>query len=470
MDSEIALKIEVIQRIGASLHTEDTSAIYFLRRVFGHQVEEVKDAVAEALVALWHPEFKQALRDVAVFVEERERHSEEMSAPPCASFFLQALGNSETYIWRCVDCALAKIGSPVVPDLLKALMHGEDNVRRGAASALGRIGDPVAIPALVSLLRDRKVWVQDCAVHALTRYGSPAVPAVIEELRDERSRLAAVKALGGIGDASAAPALLQAMQTANPERTWEYWKAFQKIGQGARPVLLEALQDPYEFRRASAVEALSAIALETDVPLFLEALRDTGTFGRVRDKAADALGLLKDASAVPALREACRDRHAAVRERALSALGTCGGMEILPDVIERLGDPNFRVQQIASMIFVSRGSASIPLLEQALVHSTENVRITAASTLQEIQEDGDLPLRILRLPDVEPAEKAAALKALEKAHHPLPTAVTFCRDLATNSDPELRQAAESVLSCLEKEITAPKPPSTRRFFGWKLKR
>ena len=109
-------------------------------------------------------------------------------------------------------------------------------------------------------------------------------------------------------------------------------------------------------------------------------------------------------------------------------------------------------------------------LSMALPLVTRRRAFSAASTLQEIQEDADLPLRILRLPDVEPAEKAAALKALEKAHHPLPTAVTFCRDLATNSDPELRQAAESVLSCLEKEITAPKPPSTRRFFGWKLKR
>jgi len=321
MDSEIALKIEVIQRIGASLHTEDTSAIYFLHRVFGHQVEEVKDAVAEALVALWHPEFKQALRDVAVFVEERERHSEEMSAPPCASFFLQALGNSETYIWRCVDCALAKIGSPVVPDLLEALMHGEDNVRRGAASALGRIGDPVAIPALVSLLRDRKVWVRDCAVHALTRYGSSVVPAVMEELRDERSRSAAIETLGKIGDASAVPVLLEYMQSPAPKRAGNYGMAFKEIGQEARPHLLEALRDPF-----------------------------------------------------------------------------------------------------------------------------------------------------LCLPDVEATEKAAALKALEKAHYSLPTAVAFCRDLATNPDTGLRQAAESVLSCLERDTTMPNPQSIRRFLGWKLRR
>ncbi|MCW3053189.1 MAG: lyase domain protein repeat-containing protein, partial [Chthonomonadales bacterium] len=222
---DVASKIQTIRRIGASLRAEDTSAIYFLQRVFDYDTEEVREAAAEALTVLSHPEFKQALGDVAAFVEERESGSVEAAAPPCTSLFLQALGNPERHVRCCAARALVNIGGPVVSDLLEALTNADDNVRCFAASALGRIGDPVAIPALAHLLRDRKRSVQDCAEGALIRYGSSAVSPVVEELRDERSRLAAVRTLGWIGDATAVPALLQTMQSADPNRTWEYWKA-----------------------------------------------------------------------------------------------------------------------------------------------------------------------------------------------------------------------------------------------------
>jgi len=394
MDSEIALKIQVIRRVGASLRADDTSAIYFLKRVFAYQNEDVKDAVAVVLAVWSHPEFKQALTDVAAFVWERENVSVAMVVPPCASLFLQSLGNSERYLQQCAIYALVQIGSPVVSDLLEVLTRAEDNGRGFAASALGRIGDPVAIPTLTNLLRDRKKTIRDCAGAALARYGSSALPAVVEELKDERSRMAAVETLGWIGDASAAPALLQSMQTANPDRTWEYWKAFQRIGLNARPFLLEAMQDPYEFRRASAVRALGALAGEADVPLFLTALQDAGRFGRVRVNAAHALMRLQDASAVPALRAACRDRLADVRESAVTALGACGGPEILPDVIQRLGDSNFRVQQAASSVLMAIGKAAIPSLEQALSDPTETVRNAASKTLRVIEEDVESPKRI----------------------------------------------------------------------------
>ncbi|MCW3053663.1 MAG: lyase domain protein repeat-containing protein, partial [Chthonomonadales bacterium] len=158
--------------------------------------------------------------------------------------------------------------------------------------------------------------------------------------------------------------------------------------------LLEALQDPYEFQRASAVRALGAIADEADIPLFLTALQDTGRFGRVRVNAAHALTRLQDASAVPALREACRDRLSDVRASAVTALGACGDLEILPDVIQRLGDSNFHVQQAASSVLLAIGHAAIPSLEQALSESNESVRNAAAKTCQVIQEEVESPKRI----------------------------------------------------------------------------
>jgi len=113
-----SVRSEVTQSDDASLDAEDIGANYFLQSAFNYGVEKVRDAAAEALTALSHPEFKQALDDVAAFVQARDSGSLETGAPPCASLFIQALGNSESHVRACAEAVLVKIGTPAVSDLL----------------------------------------------------------------------------------------------------------------------------------------------------------------------------------------------------------------------------------------------------------------------------------------------------------------------------------------------------------------
>lgn len=473
LNPKVASKIRARWSVPGSLQTEDTKAINFLEAALDNANSEVADAAADALtglIGISYPEIRTALEGVLLSVQHQESHSH-LPSPHYTPILLDALGKTETYVRHCAVKALVSLGATALPDLLEALKSPEALIRACAAWALGEIADPNAIPALAMLLQDNKRIVRDGAGYALARYGSLASPLVVEALRDERSRLAAVETLGWIGDASTVPALLDAMQLAAPYCTWEYWMAFERIGAAARPYILEALQDPYEFRRASAVTALSAIGDTGDVPLFIQALQDPGRHGRVRTCAAEALTSIPDPVAVPALLKALQDEHENVRVEAISALRACGDIAtVAPHMVCALSDNSLRVRDRALGALAAMGSAALPILEQSLLDPREPIRVAAATALLRIDEStdlhsADLPRRLLLLPSLDASRKGAALEALEKAHYPMLSPADFCRELLTDSEAQLRQSASEVLRFLKtsKKLIFP----WRRLHFWK---
>ncbi len=109
---------------------------------------------------------------------------------------------------------LGQIGSPAVPALMEALKDTSEYVRIFAADTLGQIRDPQAVPALTESLEDRNRPVRMYASRALMEIGFPAVPALIVALQDTDAnvRQSAALALGGIDDPRVVPALIVALQ------------------------------------------------------------------------------------------------------------------------------------------------------------------------------------------------------------------------------------------------------------------
>src|SRR5881397_1655849 len=71
-------------------------------------------------------------------------------------------------------------------------------VRREAAITLGEMGDERCVEPLARSLRDGDWQVREAAVEALAMVGSPAVEALIKQLRDWDIRKYAIRALGKI--------------------------------------------------------------------------------------------------------------------------------------------------------------------------------------------------------------------------------------------------------------------------------
>ena len=87
-------------------------------------------------------------------------------------------------------------------------------VRQCAALGLAEKADEAATQPLVRALNDEDAMVCNLAAHALVKIGKPAVPSLIEAVRDESQavRIHAIRALAEIKDYRAIPVLMQVIE------------------------------------------------------------------------------------------------------------------------------------------------------------------------------------------------------------------------------------------------------------------
>ncbi len=175
-----------------------------------------------------------------------------------------------------------------------------------AASALGEIGDARAAPALVECLRWR--WGREVAP-ALVRIGAPAVPPLVA-LLDEKgaySEGACLEALAAIGDPRAIGHLILALDDIHHEVDGAAREALRSMGCRAVEPLAAALLEG----RVSAYPIASLLA-DIGGPEAVTGLTAAVSRGRsegVQRAAAEALGRLGGKRAAECLAKALARRH-----------------------------------------------------------------------------------------------------------------------------------------------------------------
>lgn len=222
----------------------------------------------------------------------------------------------------------------VGPEMVKALKDKNPQVVANVIDALASLGAPMvekAIPAL----KDKTLRSQ--AATLLGRLGAdskPAVPALIESLKDEdrdEVRREIVLALAAVGaDAKAAvPALVDELAHDNPRVQISVTFALGKIGPAAKaavPAIEKNLSSEDETLAAVSAWSLPRIApanaevAKLVVPKMIAALKHDDGF--VRAQAAETLGLIGPAAkeAADALEAAAKDEDETVAAAAKDAL------------------------------------------------------------------------------------------------------------------------------------------------------
>jgi HEAT repeat protein len=177
--------------------------------------------------------------------------------------------------------ALKALGPPGVPFLVKALKHVDRNVY----SDIGRVLEAIGLPAVEELkdgLKDPDALTRAAAADTLgrivpygpeVRYGSEAVPNLIEALSDEDERVQheAIEALGDTGplaEAAVQP-LVRTLKYPDVVARMMAARALGKIGWKARAAirdLIEAMKDEVSFVREAAAEALGQMGAEATDP------------------------------------------------------------------------------------------------------------------------------------------------------------------------------------------------------------
>jgi HEAT repeat protein len=225
---------------------------------------------------------------------------------------------------------------------LQCLCVADPNQRLHAAMVLGLMGDAAqpAVPALVEALRDRSAQVRRMVTAALNEIGPAArtaVPALVTALRDrcDTVRCRAAMELAGLGPGAraAVPALSAALK--DVDAVVCRWAAFAlgEVGPkaaSAAPALLDLLRGDCPITRAIAAVALRKLGAAA-LPALLLGLKDNAA--RVRRQAAIILGKIAEPQDVlfPALREAFNDSDASVRAAALAALAAVADAALLHD-------------------------------------------------------------------------------------------------------------------------------------------
>lgn len=177
-------------------------------------------------------------------------------------------------------------------------------VRRAAAGALAAFSGPPAADALLAALGDPHV--SDTAADLIAELTHPPFPRLLSLLTKAGQQRGAARALGGIGDAEAAPALLAlAADLTAPA--------------AVRASAADALG---ALRHARAAAPLAALAADEEQP------------GTLRARAVRALGLIGAPESLPVVLACARSPHEAVRARAVAALG---GFPV-PEAARALGE------------------------------------------------------------------------------------------------------------------------------------
>ena len=184
-------------------------------------------------------------------------------------------------------------------------------VRREAAITLGEMGDERCAEPLCRALYDGDWQVREVAIDALGQIGSPAVEQLIKLLRDWDVRKYAIIALGKIRDERVLDPLMH--QLRNEEFKEYATNALVEVGQPAVPRLIEALKEKDDNVRKQAVLALGRIKQAEAVDPLIAMLGDSDWYTRLT--AAAALEAIGDERGRDAIKPLMKDQDLVVRMR-----------------------------------------------------------------------------------------------------------------------------------------------------------
>jgi HEAT repeat protein len=254
---------------------------------------------------------------------------------------------------------LKRIGAPAVEPLIAVLRRPDSPGHMTTAFLLGDLRDRRAVESLINLLKNRppiprqvpQEWgdtLRSVLSHFWHDFRNPPPPDP-----SEGSRSAAARALGEIGDSSAAEALFEA-----------------------------GMQDP---SGEVAVEAGTALAILGD------------------SRAADVLIAARQLSL-----------SWPYEAQASSYLGQTGDPRVIPILIRNLGYPRDDVQELAAEGLAKCGKAAFEPLMAALTHASADVRGYAAFALGKLGDPRALP-ELGRLAREDTAKMSLGERVQEKA-------------------------------------------------------
>lgn len=248
-----------------------------------HPSEDELDVLLLRLNTTDWPERQRAAAELIAFARRLHKR-----CPIDVLYRLQGgVYHDDPYIRWVTAEALGLIAAPAAVHSLMVLLHDQDwQIRSTAVHALAEIGDADSLLPVLGLLKDSRPEVRATVAEDIVRFKSRlAVPALVEALNDESAYVSqqVIRALGRLGDASAADALIALLESGvDPDRQALILETLGKIG---ATTAIEAIS---RFM-ASQVKVISRNGL-TLGEIATEALEQIGTPAALKLLAARSKG------------------------------------------------------------------------------------------------------------------------------------------------------------------------------------
>lgn len=397
------------------------------------------------------------------------------------------------------------------PSIQGALSDADPSVQVQAIQTIAQFGGEGALRLVLSRTDSQVPLVREAAIESLTRFGNEAIPSINGLLaygKPDDVRVAAIRALGAMatkeaivylrksledsaplvryyaaialgdtGDPSVLEALAARMDDPSADVREAVSDVFARMADNGRPFLFRFLREGNELQRISAATAIRKARYRPAVPVLLEALRDPAR--EVKVSAAAALMVLSDPGSIEGLVNGLRDPD--IRWVSILALRQFGDANIRP-LLRRTGDPELdywkqyvlegmgdrilegclealskeedvgtRIATLCSMRQIKDTRAVYPVLR---LIGDDKLGYVASFVLAQMGEVAVEPL-LLSIQDDNPAVRARAASALGEIG--LTRVVRPLRDLMTDPDLQVRQAAERAIRKITREEPPPSP-------------
>lgn len=256
--------------------------------------------------------------------------------------------------------ALLQFGPAAIEPLLAALKSDDLEMRSRAMEALALSHDARAIPAITAALNDPEAEVRQSALWSLQALHAPNFPEALKAALndpDPPTRAMALRASGTLPNAESVPIVIDALRDSDPSirnAAAVYLKPAQANDPQVAQGLIALVQDPDSSVSWSAIQSLATSrdpkaidAMLADAQgknpkvdphiamALLAKVQDPRAFKLLVDSlagsdmqsamiAAEQLGNLRDASAVPALAAAAAGKVPSIALEAITSLGRIG--------------------------------------------------------------------------------------------------------------------------------------------------
>ena len=283
--------------------------------------------------------------------------------------------------------------------------------RQAAIEQMAKPGNIEAIPAFESALKkESKSDLRAELLSGLVRIGGSAVPPVIARSLatdlDKDVRLQAVESLQRLYIPAPDTGTIKTLFNSAKNVVTGPQRPTLPSGVVVDKVALEALatamqKDSTEEVRAAAARVLGSLMAKEYVPVMITTLEDPQNVEHktVRKEIVMSLGVIRDASAGPAVQETLRDRDAGIMTESIVAIGLMGYAPARPQLedIFRTDTRREMKEQSLESLAMLRDPGGKPLFESLLMSTNDFYREKAAEGLARTDYDAAPLVDLLKM-------------------------------------------------------------------------